>query len=224
MENIVLLKNLRPADEYDRFASQALEPWDVLFVTRIRQIARDMQPGVLVDIGTATVVVPVRLAADPVFKDWRFIGLDLDADMLEGGRPRIKALGLNDVIELKVGDALDLPFADNSLAMAVGRATLHHLPDKVKSLTEMYRVLQPGGIGLVHDMRRDVAPALLEKFTQMRAAVGYPPTHVEEKVTLEEARQLVRDAGLEHCTAVTSPGFGLGALGFEILIKKPLLA
>ena len=52
----MLLKNLRPADEYDRFASQALEPWDVLFVTRIRQIARDLPPGALVDIGTATVV------------------------------------------------------------------------------------------------------------------------------------------------------------------------
>ena len=74
-----------------------------------------------------------------------------------------------------------MPFADNSLTMAVSRATLHHLPDKVKSLTEMYRVLQPGGVGLVHDMRRDVAPELLEKFTQMRASVGYPPTHVEEK-------------------------------------------
>ena len=66
----MLLKNLRPADEYDRFASQALEPWDVLFVTRIRQIARDLPPGALVDIGTATVVVPVRLAADPVLKGW----------------------------------------------------------------------------------------------------------------------------------------------------------
>ena len=135
-----------------------------------------------------------------------------------------QALGLSDTIELKVGDALDLPFADNSLTMAVSRATLHHLPDKVKSLTEMYRVLQPGGVGLVHDMRRDVAPDLLEKFTQMRASVGYPPTHVEEKVTLQEARELVIEAGLEHCTVVTSPRSGMGALGFEILIKKPLLA
>ena len=218
----MLLKNLRPADEYDRFASQVLAPWDVLFVTRIRQLARGITAGTLVDIGTATAVVPVRLAADPVFRDWRFIGLDLDETMLEGGRPRIAGLGLSGVIELKAGDAQNLPFPDNNLTMVVSRATLHHLPDKIRSLTEMYRVLQPGGIGLVHDMRRDVSPGLLETFTRMRVAVGYPPTHVEEKVTLDEARALVAEAGLADCCAVTSPSTGLGALGFEILIRKPL--
>jgi uncharacterized protein YbdZ (MbtH family) len=51
--------------------------------------------------------------------------------------------------------------------MAVSRATLHHLPQKSRSLEEMYRVLQPGGISLVHDMRRDVKPELLAKFTRM---------------------------------------------------------
>lgn len=220
----MLLRNLRPATDYDRFAAQALEPWDVLFISRIRQLARDLAPGVLVDIGTATAVVPVRLAADPQFAHWRFIGVDLDEAMLEGGRPRIQALGLEAVIELKVGDAQALPFADDSQTMVVGRATLHHLPDKVQSLRQMYRVLRPGGIALVHDMRRDVAPALLEHFTRLRASVGYPPTHLEEKLTLQQARELVIDAGLEHCSVVSSPARGMGALGFEILIRKPLQA
>jgi len=221
----VPLKNSRPADDSDRFApSTALEPWDVLFVARIRQLARELRPGVILDIGTATVVVPVRLAADPAFKDWRFIGLDLDADMLEGGRPRIESLGLQDAIELKVGDAQDLPIPDNSVAMAVSRATLHHLPQKSRSLEEMYRVLQPGGIGLVHDMRRDAKPELLAKFTRMRAEVGYPPANTEQKVTLQEAHEIVAHAGLAHCASVLSSSMGLSALGFEILIKKPLHA
>src|SRR6187399_803621 len=40
-----LLKNLRPADEYDHFATVTLEPWDLLFVARIRQLARELPPG-----------------------------------------------------------------------------------------------------------------------------------------------------------------------------------
>ncbi|TOZ38883.1 class I SAM-dependent methyltransferase, partial [Burkholderia pseudomallei] len=107
------------------------------------------------------------------------------------------------------------------LSMVVSRATLHHLPDKALSLAEMFRVLRPGGVGVVHDMRRDAPPALLERFTQMRAAANYPPTHLEEKVTLDEARELVAAAGLAEHASVTSPPFGLGALGFEILLTKP---
>ena len=217
----MLLKNLRPADDYDRFANETLEPWDLLFVSRIRQLARGRAPGILADIGTATAVVPVRLAGEPAFADWQFIGVDLDPEMLEQGRPRLAELGLAQRVELRVGDAQDLPMLDGSLDMAVGRATLHHLPDKALSLREMFRVLRPGGQALVHDMRRDAPPDLLERFTQMRAAANYPPTHLEEKLSLDEARALVADAGLEAHASVGSPAAGLGALGFEILIRRP---
>jgi len=220
----MLLKNLRPADDYDRFATETLEPWDLLFVSRIRQLARELPPGVLADIGTATAVVPVRLAADPAFADWQFVGVDLDPEMLEQGRPRITQLGLAHRVELRVGDAQALPFLDRSLAMVVGRATLHHLPDKALSLREMFRVLRPGGIALVHDMRRDAPSALLDRFTQLRAAANYPPTHLEEKLSLAEAHALVEEAGLAPHASISSPGAGLGALGFEIMLRRPELA
>lgn len=217
----MLLKNLRPASDYDRFATETLAPWDLLFMARIRQLARGLRPGTIADIGTATAVVPVGLASDKSLHAWRFLGVDLDPTMLEAGRPRIRECGLEARIELCVGDAQALPFADESLTMSVSRATLHHLPDKALSLREMYRVLEPGGVGLVHDMRRDAPQSLLDRFTQMRAASNYPPTHLEEKVTLEEARALVAEAGLAEVTTVTSPQSGLSALGFEILMKKP---
>ena len=220
----MLLKNLRPANDYDRFATETLEPWDLLFISRIRQLARGMTPGVIADIGTATGVVPVRLATDPAMRGWRYVGIDLDPAMLDEGRPRIRELDLDDTIEMRVGDALALPFDDGTLTMAVGRATLHHLPDKALSLTEMYRVLEPGGIALVHDMRRDAPQHLLDRFTEMRAAADYPPTHVEEKITLDEAHALVAEAGLAEVASIYSPSMGLGALGFEILLKKPALA
>ncbi|ATF88786.1 MULTISPECIES: class I SAM-dependent methyltransferase [Burkholderia] len=220
----MLLKNLRPANDYDRFATETLEPWDLLFISRIRQLARGMAAGTIADIGTATGVVPVRLAADPAMEGWRFIGVDLDPAMLDEGRPRLKTLGIEQRVELRVGDALELPFADGELTMAVGRATLHHLPDKAKSLTEMFRVLHPGGVALVHDMRRDAPQHLLDRFTAMRAAADYPPTHVEEKITLAEAHELVAEAGLAPYASIHSPSAGLGALGFEILLSKPALA
>jgi ubiquinone/menaquinone biosynthesis C-methylase UbiE len=220
MKNM-LLKNLRPADEYDRFAADVLEPWDLLFIARIRQLARGLAKGTIVDIGTATAVVPVRLAQDPQMNGWHIIGLDLDATMLEQGRPRIRELGLEQQITLEVGDGGALPYADGTLRMIVSRATLHHMPDKAGSLREMYRVLAPGGVGLVHDMRRDADAAVLQRFTEMRAQANYPPTHIEEKLTLAEARLLVQEAGLGERAAVQSARGGLASMGFEILLKKP---
>jgi ubiquinone/menaquinone biosynthesis C-methylase UbiE len=216
----LLLKNLRPADEYDHFATVALEPWDVLFVARIQELARELAPGSIVDIGTATAVVPVRLAQDPVMDGWRIIGLDLDPTMLDQALPRIQQLGLQSRIELTQGDGQALPFEAGTLTMAVSRATLHHMPDKARSLREMYRVLAPGGVALVHVMRRDAPAAMLERFTQMRAAANYPPTHLEEKLTLAEVKALVEQAGLSEVTSINSSSDGLASLGFEILIKK----
>jgi len=220
----MLLKNLRPADEYDHFATVALEPWDLLFVARIRQLARELRPGSIVDIGTATAGVPVRLAQDRVMDRWRSIGLDLDPTMLEQALPRIHELGLGSRIELTVGDGQALPFEEGTLTMAVSRATLHHMPDKAGSLREMYRVLTPGGIALVHDMRRDAKSSMLERFTQMRAEANYPPTHLEEKLTLAEVEALVEQAGLSAVTTVKGASGGLASLGFEILMKKPEVA
>jgi len=85
----------------------------------------------------------------------------------------------------------------------------------------MFRVLAPGGIALVHDMRRDAKSSMLDRFTQMRAEANYPPTHLEEKLTLAEAEALVEEAGLAAVTIVKGSSGGLAALGFEILIQKP---
>ena len=127
--------------------------------------------------------------------------------MLDEGRPRIHALDLDDTIEMRVGDALALPFDDGTLTMAVGRATLHHLPDKALSLTEMYRVLEPGGIALArHAPRCAAAPARpLHRDARRRR---HPPTHVEEKITLDEARALVAEAGLAEVASIYSPSAG----------------
>ncbi len=216
----MMLKNLRPAADYQRFATETLAPWDDLFVARIRQSVRTATPGLLADIGTGTGVALLRLASHPALAQWRFVGLDLDPSMLAECQPRIARLGWGDRIELRLGDALDLPFADGSVDRVVSRATLHHLADKPRALAEMARVLRPGGIGVLHDMRRDAPAPLLAQFQDLRHAADYPPTHPEEKLTLDEAKAVVVAAGLERQATVFSPASGWGALGFEILILK----
>lgn len=45
-----------------------------------------------------------------------------------------------------VGDAQEMPFADNSYEVILCSEVLEHIPDPPKAISEMYRVLAPGGL------------------------------------------------------------------------------
>jgi len=47
------------------------------------------------------------------------------------------------------GDATKLSFADNSFDRIIATEILEHIPDDQKAISEMYRVLKPGGIVMV---------------------------------------------------------------------------
>ncbi|MGZ4208720.1 MAG: class I SAM-dependent methyltransferase, partial [Actinomycetota bacterium] len=42
-----------------------------------------------------------------------------------------------------------LPYADDSFDLVVARGALHHVPDPLRALTEIRRVLEPGGTAIV---------------------------------------------------------------------------
>ena len=70
---------------------------------------------------------------------------DLTASMLEAGRQRAEAEHLSDRLEWLVGDAMALPFEDNSFdgyTISFGIRNVTRIED---ALSEAYRVLKPGG-------------------------------------------------------------------------------
>ena len=50
--------------------------------------------------------------------------------------------------------ATDLPFDDGAFTHVWSQATIYHVPDKVKTLQEAYRVLQPGGVMVFDDLTK----------------------------------------------------------------------
>nr|WP_299385239.1 class I SAM-dependent methyltransferase [Allomuricauda sp.] len=55
-------------------------------------------------------------------------------------------------------DICDLPFKDNSFDVILCNHVLEHIPDDTKAMTELYRVLKPGGWGIFQipqDLDRD---------------------------------------------------------------------
>jgi ubiquinone/menaquinone biosynthesis C-methylase UbiE len=91
--------------------------------------------------------------------DTRVTGIDLSPEMLALARAR--AIDLGRPVELKEGDAQDLPFADASFDTVVCTYALCSVPDEVRTISEMKRVLKPGGrLILLDHIRSTVKPIL----------------------------------------------------------------
>ncbi len=79
-------------------------------------------------------------------------GLDFVHEMIDFGKKKIIKNDLGDRVELKWGDALDIDYKDNTfdvVAMAFG---IRNIPDKVRALTEMKRVVLIDGQILILEL------------------------------------------------------------------------
>lgn len=79
-----------------------------------------------------------------VGQDGQVIGLDFCPDMLEVGNKKIATNNLKG-IKFVQGDALSLPFPNNSFAAVTNGYALRNVVDIKKAISEMARVAKPGG-------------------------------------------------------------------------------
>jgi ubiquinone/menaquinone biosynthesis C-methylase UbiE len=83
--------------------------------------------------------------------------IDLSPEMLVIARHHAQELSLD--IELRLGDAQDLDFDDEEFDTVTATLLLSTLPDPQRAVSEMGRVLRPGGRVLLLDFARSpVAP------------------------------------------------------------------
>ncbi len=129
--------------------------------------------GKVLDVGVGT---GLEL---PMFGDnVRITGVDLCEPMLDIARKRVADLGLKNVDELRVMDAMNLDYADASFDVVVAPYVLTVVPDPERMLNEMARVVKPGGeMILVNHIGADSGPiALIEAWLGRRsAALGWDP-------------------------------------------------
>lgn len=100
----------------------------------------------VLDVGTGTGFVAAGLSERAA----SVVGVDSSRSMLAVAAGNLAALGLGNV-SLVEGAVDALPLADHSVDAAVANMVLHHAPDPAEMITEMARVVRPGGVVAVTD-------------------------------------------------------------------------
>ena len=123
--------------------------------------------------------------------DVELIGLDLTPEMLALADARARELGRP--IELKEGDAQELPFAEASFDSVLCTFSLCNIPDVERAVSEMNRVLKPGGhLILVDHIRSSVRPIFW-----LQRAIEFVSKRTEGEHMTRRPMVQVTEAGFE---------------------------
>jgi ubiquinone/menaquinone biosynthesis C-methylase UbiE len=132
------------ADDYVNSADHALGR----SLGRLVELVKPQHHWVLLDVSTGG--GHTALAFSPYVA--RVVATDLAPEMLVAAERFVSERGAPNV-EFKTADAESLPFGNAEFDLVTNRIALHHYPDARKAISEMARVLRPGGIlGLVDNV------------------------------------------------------------------------
>lgn len=115
---------------------------DIRWRKKAIRILQASQPKVILDVATGT--GDFALATLPL-KPEKVVGVDISEGMLEVGRKKVKAKGAENIIELRWGDSENLPFEENKFDAAIVAFGVRNFENLEKGLSEIQRVLRPGG-------------------------------------------------------------------------------
>lgn len=191
---------------------------------RLVRAVHDAHPGDILDLATGSGDVAFALA-DGLPAPVRVTGMDFCQPMLDeavkkrGQRPRWSG------IEFKQGDGMALPLPDRSFDAITLSFGLRNMADRHKALTEMRRVLRPGGRLFVLEFSQPsiwfrpiyyaylkfVLPAIAGLVTGDRSAYEYLCGSIELYPGRAAMAEEIRHAGFKSVSA-TPLTFGIVAL------------
>ena len=145
------------------------------------------------------------------------IGLDFVQDMVDYGNLKIENQNLKDRVVLKWGDATDIDYEDNFFDVTAMAFGIRNIPDKVKALNEMKRVMLPEGQILILELTtpdpgffkniysfylNKLLPKIAKRFTKNPAAYEYLADSIMNFPTRSEFISLLDSIGFRNIKAI----------------------
>lgn len=142
-------------DFMNRFLSAGI---DVTWRRKALQQLKALKPKYMLDVATGT--GDVAIMANKMLNPEKITGIDISEGMLEFGRKKLLEQGLTAKIELLKGDSETINFNTDTFDAITVAFGVRNFQNLEKGLSEMYRVLKPGGKLVVLEFSRPKLPGV----------------------------------------------------------------
>jgi len=152
---------------------------------------------------------------------YQITGLDISKSFVEMARKNAAAAGLQ--AEFRLGDAANMPFDPGTFDFAFCQAAFKNFTRPVQAIAEIYRVLRPGGVGVIVDLRSDALPSDIDRevdgmglgridavFTRWT----FSAMLLKSAYSVDEMRSMVARTPFGQCKIDVS------GVGFEVWLEK----
>jgi ubiquinone/menaquinone biosynthesis C-methylase UbiE len=153
--------------------------------------------------------------------NYQITGLDISKSFVEIARRNAAEAGLK--IDFREGNASAMPFEENTFDFTFCQAAFKNFSEPVKAITEMYRVLCPGGLSVIADLRRDASPEDIERevkgmglnrINEILVKWTFDQMLLKSAYSVDEIKAMVSQTPFKKCKIDVS------GVGFQVLLEK----
>ncbi len=175
---------------------------------------RTFSPQTILDIATGT--GDLAISMQQKLKANQIIGADISEGMMNVGRKKVAEAGLSDCITFEQQDCTALTYADNSFDAVTAAFGVRNFEDIEQGLTEMYRVLKPGGHLMILELStpehfpmkqlyriysKVIIPNIGRLFSKENVAYSYLPASIKVVPQGKKMEGLLEKQGFKNARA-----------------------
>jgi ubiquinone/menaquinone biosynthesis C-methylase UbiE len=153
--------------------------------------------------------------------NYKITGLDISRSFVEIASRNAAEAGLK--IDYREGNASAMPFEDNTFDFTFCQAAFKNFSEPVKAIVEMHRVLRPGGLSVIVDLRRDASPEEIDRevkgmglsrINELLVKWTFDQMLLKSAYSIDEIKKMVSQSPFGKCK-ITADG-----VGFQVVLEK----
>ena len=209
-------------ENFHKITSTVLKP---VYAPLAKEIAKKFnlkeKKGIAIDLGSGPGDLIIELCK--VTKNLHWVNADINPDYFPGFIKRASDAGFGNRVSAMFADAKYLPFRDDYAEIIVSRGSFQMWGDLKAGLSEVYRVLKPGGTayigrGFSTDLPVEVAKEIRSKQDKNGKGLKY-----DVNGTAETMKSIMRELNIRNFNIIIPkpPGAGNIKYGLWLEFHKP---